>query len=610
MTSSPNQVSRRAGWLHAHRTFLTCLLLMLAAWLEYAPSLQYDFVYYDDVRILRNHPELYGQINFSQDFKAIFVTCFPREEPLLLRDVSWAVDSRMFGFPNPFGYHLGNVLLQGLVVPLLYCFLLGNTQRPNFALAVTVGFLILGIHTEPVAWIMGRKDILSALFMLLALCAQTRRLTTGHAPARWGWYLITLAAFACGVLSKISVLSFPVVLLLHSLLFPYLRGERPANRSFDWDRTLAREVALFLPAMAFSIWIYLWYAGTIAKTGLLDRGYTAHGLAHLWNLLMVNPLVLWVYLQQTFFPSHLKVFYAWPGLTVYPAWQIAVALGTVAALLGIGLWLFRRHKDLFFYFAAFFILMVPYANLQYIGIWVAERYLYFSSFCLLALAVTLGAEILRRPRPLLRASVLALGLWTAGMNLFQTHAYQPAWRNGMTLWQYHLLYAQSSPGTYENLAAYYYAQITPLSTPAEITRILHKVAVVADAGLTQFWPDRRQPPPPQTYYLFFLRSLVEEMEGMPEQALNSLLISDQLHPGFDATNLNLARLYHSLAGLTKDTVQQERYAAAARDRFSQYILLAYRGRTPPPDLQKELADYEAQCSGTNHAALPVNQNSP
>ena len=97
---------------------------------------------------------------------------------------------------------------------------------------------------------------------------------------------------------------------------------------------------------------------------------------------------------------------------------------------------------------------------------------------------------------------------------------------------------------------------------------------------------------------------------MPEQALNSLLISDQLHPGFDATNLNLARLYHSLAGLTKDTVQQERYAAAARDRFSQYILLAYRGRTPPPDLQKELADYEAQCSGTNHAALPVNQNSP
>jgi hypothetical protein len=392
---------------------------------------------------------------------------------------------------------------------------------------------------------------------------------------------------------------------LHSLFFPYLRGERPANSPFAWGRTLARETALFLPAMAFSLWIYLWYGGTIAKTGLLDRGYTAHGLAHLWNLLMVNPLVLWVYLQQTFFPWHLKVLYAWPGLTVYPAWQIAVALGTVAALLGIGLWLFRRHKDLFFYFAAFFILMVPYANLQYIGIWVAERYLYFSSFCLLALAVTLGAEILRRPRPLLRASVLALGLWTAGMNLFQTHAYQPAWRNGMTLWQYHLLYAQSSPGTYENLAAYYYAQITPQSTPEEITRILHKVAVVADAGLTQFWPDRRQPPPPQTSFLFFLRSLVEEMEGMPDQALNSLLISDQLHPRFDATNLNLARLYHKLAGLSHDPAQQERYSAAARDRFSQYIVLVYRGRTPPPDVQKELAEYEAQCSVTNQVAAPA-----
>jgi hypothetical protein len=317
-----------------------------------------------------------------------------------------------------------------------------------------------------------------------------------------------------------------------------------------------------------------------------------------------------VYLQQTFFPWHLKVLYSWPALAVYPPWQIAAALGTVAAILGIGFWLFRRHKNLFFYFAAFFVLMVPYANLQYIGIWVAERYLYFPSFCLLALAVALGAEILRQPRPLLRASVLALGWWMAAMNLFQTYAYQPAWRKGETLWQYHLLYSQSIPTVYENLAAYYYAQITPQSSPAEITRILHKVAVVADAGFAQFWPDQRQPPPPQTSFLFFLRSLVEEMEGMPGQALNSLLISDRLHPQFDSTNLNLARLYHKLAGLSQDPVQRENYSTAARDRFAQYLALAYRGRTPPLDAQQELAEYAAQCSRTSHAAAPANRITP
>jgi hypothetical protein len=325
---------------------------------------------------------------------------------------------------------------------------------------------------------------------------------------------------------------------------------------------------------------------------------------------MVNPLVLWVYLQQTFFPSHLKVFYAWPGLTVYPAWQIAVALGTVAALLGIGLWLFRRHKDLFFYFAAFFILMVPYANLQFIGIWVAERYLYFSSVCLLALAVTFGAAGLRQPQPLLRAAILAIGLWMVGMNLFQTYAYQPAWRNGETLRQYDIAHGNTNPGPYVTLGAFYYAQITAESTPPEIATILHKVAIVADAGLAQFWPDRQQPPPPQTYFLFFLRSLVEEMEGQPEQALQSLLVSDQLRPKYDATNLNLARLYHKLAGLTKDPVQRQTYSIASRDRFLLYLTLAYPNRTPPSDVQKELAEYEAHCSGTNQIRVPAKDYAP
>jgi hypothetical protein len=307
----------------------------------------------------------------------------------------------------------------------------------------------------------------------------------------------------------------------------------------------------------------------------------------------------------------LEVFYHWPTLrTVYPAWQIAVSLGTVAALVGTGFWLFRRHKDLFFYFAAFFVLMVPYANLQFIGIWVAERYLYFSSFCLLALVVTFGTAVLRRPQPVLRAGILAIGLWMLGMNLFQTYAYQPAWRNGETLRQYDVIHGKSNPGPYETLAAFYYAQITPQSTPQEITTILHKVAIVADAGLAQFWPDQKQPPPPQTYFLFFLRSLVEEMEGMPDQALNSLLISDRLRPKYDATNLNLARLYHKLAGLTKDPVQRQNDSIASRDRFLQYLSLAYPNRTAPPDAQKELAEYEAQCSGTNQVVVPEDKNTP
>jgi hypothetical protein len=94
------------------------------------------------------------------------------------------------------------------------------------------------------------------------------------------------------------------------------------------------------------------------------------------------------------------------------------------------------------------------------------------------------------------------------------------------------------------------------------------------------------------------------MEGLPEQALNSLLTSDRLHPRFAATNLNLARLYGKLAGRTGDSAQKKQYSEAARDRFLEYIDLTYRGRTPHPEVQKELAGYQAQCSGTDQMAAP------
>ena len=583
----------RTGWLRRHRNLLTGLLLMLAAWAIYLPSVRFGFVYYDDVRILLNHPELYGQANLPADFREIFVTSFPREEPLLLRDVSWAIDSRIFGFGNAFGYHLGNVVLHGIVVALMFAFLLGTTRRYGFALVVSIAYLVLAIHTEPVAWIMGRKDILSTLFMLLALCAQTRRLAAENFRAQCGWYLVTLVCFMCGLLSKISVLTFPLVLFLHAIFLPYLSGKLPPDAAFAWKRNLAKEIYLFAPGFVASVLVYKWYGRTLDQMGVLDRGYTAHGLAHLWNLLMVDPLAFWIYVQQTFFPWHLKVLYNWPAIQT---WQVVISLATVAAAVATCVWLFRKHKNVFFYCGVFSVLMIPYLNFVYAGIWLAERYLYFSAFCIMAVTVSLAAAVLRSANPVARIAVLMVGAIFLAGNLFQTFSYQPLWRNGETLWQYHLTLPQPSHTAYENLAACYYAEATAQLGKPEMAVAMQKMSVVVDAGLKQFWPDRRQAPPPDTYFLFFLQSIVQEVNGEPEAALASLLTSDQLHPKFDSTNLNLARIYRKLASAATDPRQKETYASDAKDRFAEYIALAFRGRPAPPEIQKEMADIEAEYS--------------
>lgn len=582
------------------RNVLTALLLAFAAWLLYLPTLHDDFVYFDDVRILQIHPELYGQPTLNADLKAIFVTYFPREEPLLARDVSWAIDSRIFGFNNPFGYHFGNVLLHGLVVALLFLFLFSNTRRYGFALVVSVAYLLLAVHVEPVAWIMGRKDILSALFMLLALCAQTKRLTAQNLPARAAWYAVTLLCFVIALFSKISVLTFPAVLFLQAMLFPYLRGERSPDAPLSWGKTLLREGLLVAPALAVSVVVYKWYQQMLTQMGIFDRGYTAHGFDHLWNLLIVNPMVFWLYLRQIFFPWHLAVLYSWPTLSSpYPLWQIVCSLATVFVLLAVGIGLFLQRKDLFFYYSAFFALMVPYLNLLYSGIWLADRYVYFSAFCILAIAVTLARAALQSKRMWLRIGALTLCVLCAGLNLYQKLSYERYWRNAETLWQYHIALPNPTSVAYQNLAAYYYANFTAAHNRQDLPQMvlsLRQMDTVVEAGLAKFWPDRQQPPPPETSYLFFLQSLVQQVTGQPKAALESLLTSDRLHPRFDSTDLNLAQLYRQLAPKASTPQEEQMDLNNARDRFEEYISLAYRGRPAPPEVQKELAEIEAECA--------------
>jgi hypothetical protein len=589
----PVQAPTELAWARRHCLLLTGLTLVVAAWCLYLPSAWYGFVYFDDVRLLRDQPQLFGQATLSEDLRAIFQTSFPREEPLLLRDVSWAIDSRLFGFGNPFGYHVVNVLLHGLVVGLLFGLLHKTTQRYGVALAGAAAWLILAVHTEPVAWIMGRKDILSGIFMLLALLAQTQRLRSEGRAKWWFWYLSTFILFLCGLLSKVSVLSFPLVLLLHAIFLPYLRGERRTNSALPAFRNLAHEAVLIIPSLAASAITYVWYGRILTQMGIFDRGYTARGLEHLWNVLMLDPLVLWLYLKQIFLPSSLNVLYTWPAYhPAYPLWQIAGAITTTALVLAVGIWLLQKRKDLFFYYAAFFALMVPYMNLAYLGILVADRYVYFAALFPLLIGITLAAEALRGQRKMFRVAALTIAAVVAADNLFEKLSYQRVWRDAETLWQYHVALPRPSPDAFANLGAYYYslASAHPGTTQADLA--MRKMEVVVDAGLAQFWPDRQTQPPPEIWNILFLESIVQQVKGVPQEALTSLLLADQLRPRFDAINLNLARLFFTLAKSGTDAAQKETYARDARDRFAAYIQIVFRGRTPPAEVTQEMQTME------------------
>src|SRR5437879_9524510 len=85
------------------------------------------------------------------------------------------------------------------------------------ALAVSAGVaaLVFAIHplrVESVAWVTERRDVLSALFYLVAILVYLRACERGVRGR--GWYWLSVAVFVCALLSKSMAVSLPVVLLI------------------------------------------------------------------------------------------------------------------------------------------------------------------------------------------------------------------------------------------------------------------------------------------------------------------------------------------------------------------------------------------------------------
>lgn len=209
--------------LFRFRIWGAAILLALASFALYAPSLRFGFINFDDPTVLLAYPERYDETSFPNSLRHIFVEDFPREEPLFLRDVSWALDSRIFGFRNPLGYHLGNLILNALNAALAFLLLWTNHRRFGLALAGAALYAALPVRVEGISWVMGRKDVLVTAFILAALLAQTAELRTPSPWKRRCLWSLSLLFTVAALFSKINALTLFAVLGVHRVFAPVLR---------------------------------------------------------------------------------------------------------------------------------------------------------------------------------------------------------------------------------------------------------------------------------------------------------------------------------------------------------------------------------------------------
>ena len=106
------------------------------------------------------------------------------------------LEHKLWGL-TPFGTHLVNVLLYMVNVLLLWR-LLRRLAVPG-AWAVAAVFAVHPMHVESVAWVIGRKDLLSGLFYMAAALCWIRSMDSvgdGRPEVRDPPFAISLAALA------------------------------------------------------------------------------------------------------------------------------------------------------------------------------------------------------------------------------------------------------------------------------------------------------------------------------------------------------------------------------------------------------------------------------
>jgi tetratricopeptide (TPR) repeat protein len=352
----------------AHRTVLCCLLLTVAVLASYSPVARNGFVNYDDDRYIAQNPHVRAGITWPT-VKWAFTT-YEQANWHPLTWLSHALDCELLGV-NPAAHHFVNVLLHAANAVLLFLLLQASTQFQWRSLMVAGLFALHPINVESVAWASERKNVLSMLFLLLALYAYvwyTRR------PG-FRRYMAVCGLFGLGLLSKPQVITFPFLLLLwdYWLLYRIRLSSTAAEtggslRNPNGWQVVLEKLPLFLLSAASAL---------ITMKAQAAGGAVKNFSDYSPLLRFETAIIAYVrYLADAFWPAKLVALYPHPtGL--YPAWQVGAA--TLLLVLITASVMLRAREQRYLAVGWFWFLgsLVPMIGLVQVGLQArADRYAY------------------------------------------------------------------------------------------------------------------------------------------------------------------------------------------------------------------------------------------
>ncbi|MBF0327635.1 MAG: glycosyltransferase family 39 protein [Nitrospirae bacterium] len=382
--------------------------------------LWHDFVDYDDFTFVVRNPNIQAGVTFEGIIWAFMSEYEANWIPLTW--ISHMLDVQLFGM-NPAGHHFVNLLFHIASTLLLFSFFKMTTGALWRSAAVALLFAFHPLHVESVAWVAERKDVLSAFFWMLTMCAYVRY-SDNPGVVR---YLTVLGLFVLGLLSKPMVITMPFVLLMIDWwplgrFSPAGYAEGVLKRS-NLARLLVEKIPFIILSLCSGVITYIAHQADISyklsfaeKVGRAVVAYTS-------------------YLGKMFWPANLAVIYPFsvepPGLV-----KIIIATITVLTITALVFVMRQRASYLITGWMWYIITLLPVIGLVHIGHHaMADRYTYIPLIGVFVMLVWGISEVLKKWH--FRKFILPmLFLLTLGGIVLITRMQLQHWKNSITLFSH------------------------------------------------------------------------------------------------------------------------------------------------------------------------------
>jgi tetratricopeptide (TPR) repeat protein len=419
------------NYLNRNRNLIIAFLLFLLPFTLYWQVINHDFVIYDDQDYITENRHVTS--GWSKDGLIWAFTSGFHGHWHPLTWLSHMTDVQLFGL-HPGGHHLISVLIHAFSTVLLFLVFLRMTGKPWPSAFIAAVFAVHPLNVESVAWASERKNALSTLFLMLTLWAYMRYALK---PGIWR-YLLILCLFSMGLMSKVTLVTLPVTLLLFDF-WPLVRvkqtwfdieGDTPFQKSSPLKLILEKVPLLFLSVASTFILFYLFSTSDTAASPVMPKIDLFGDSVHHYGLPVTLKNYL-IYTRHMFYPFDLAVLY--PPFERVPLWQV---IGSGLVILGLSAFFIRKGRHYPYLPVGWFWFLLTFAPM--IGLfkrgpgYIADRHMYLPMIGLLLLIAWGVPELFKNFRSRrVGLSVLAgLSLFLLSILTFRQIGF---WKDSVTL---------------------------------------------------------------------------------------------------------------------------------------------------------------------------------